>query len=808
MAIDDQDGRTPRQLTLRGIQTGDPEVPFDPVDSYGSGDLPEMSDKQKKILKDAQKKFERCQKFYSISRARQLDDLKFAEADSYNGYQWPNDIKAGRDINQQPSLTVNKTRQHNLIIINDQKKHKASMKFRPVGNGATSEAATIWDALARHIENQSSAEAAYSKGSEFQVKTGFGAWRITTKYIDDETFDQDIFIMPIPDPRVIYIDPDCKQADKSDMKFAFLFEDVTPEVLNQRFPQFHGHAPQAPLQGSSHDSWILSDKIRIAEYFRRVTTKDVLWSYDDPQTGEMKGILQSEMPKELIKAQIANKDARSRVVETHIILYYLIIGNRIMEEKVWPGKYIPIVPILGEETMIDGNYDCKGHTRALLDSQRMFNYWASAAVEYGALQNKIPYVAPASAIEGLQGYWDTANIENYSVLPYNHIDDDGNPIPKPERQQPPMSGPLYMEGMEQALKEMELVSGQYNNQMGQQGNERTGKAIQERQRQSDTATYHFVDNQAMAIRYTGMIIKDLIPKIYDTKRVMHILDIAGKSIEVTIDPDAKAAYTQELNEDAQAVKRVLNPAIGTFDVYADVGPEYATMQEEGWDSFLQILTQSPQLVTLIGDLALRNANFPMANEAADRMERMVPSQAKGNGPTVAEQHLQAENKALQAELQKLQQQVAKQGLQLVGKDQMREIDAYEAETKRIAAMQAALPTDPEALRQMIEQLAGDTMQTHLAAFMNAQNLINQAGVAGQPGGPNGQDAPQAGQPGMAPQGPGGGAPAGPPMGAGSPQPGAGPAPALPQLPAGGQAPQARPPVGLPNGVGNGGGGVR
>ena len=37
------------------------------------------------------------------------------------------------------------------------------------------------------------------------------------------------------------------------------------------------------------------------------------------------------------------------------------------------------------------------------------------------------------------------------------------------------------------------------------------------------ATYHFIDNQTIAIRYTGKILIDLIPKVYDTVRVKKIL---------------------------------------------------------------------------------------------------------------------------------------------------------------------------------------------------------------------------------------------------------------------------------------------
>jgi hypothetical protein len=76
------------------------------------------------------------------------------------------------------------------------------------------------------------------------------------------------------------------------------------------------------------------------------------------------------------------------------------------------------------------------------------------------------------------------------------------------------------EQMKIAQEEMMMVSGQYQAQMGENENAKSGVAINARQRQGDRATYHFIDNQAIAIRFTGKILIDLIPKIYDTKRVI------------------------------------------------------------------------------------------------------------------------------------------------------------------------------------------------------------------------------------------------------------------------------------------------
>jgi hypothetical protein len=212
----------------------------------------------------------------------------------------------------------------------------------------------------------------------------------------------------------------------------------------------------------------------------------------------------SEIPAEL-RDQVKALIVQSRDVAEPEIEWFKLAGNKIIDREQWLGKYIPIVPFIGEETVIEGEMDRKGHTRAQIDAQRIYNYWASAAVEQVALQTKTPYVARADAIEGRTEQWATANVKNWSVLVYNGIDEAGNPIPPPSRVEPPTMAQAYIQGMTIARQDLMSVTGQYQAELGMPSNERSGIAIQQRQRQGDTATYHYIDNQAKGIRQIGRI---------------------------------------------------------------------------------------------------------------------------------------------------------------------------------------------------------------------------------------------------------------------------------------------------------------
>jgi ribosomal protein S27AE len=177
------------------------------------------------------------------------------------------------------------------------------------------------------------------------------------------------------------------------------------------------------------NSWIDKDKIRIAEYFRKAAKRDTLVNH--PMRGPM---LLSDLPEGAEKEARGQPDVQKRDVVVPEITWYKIAGNKVIDKKPWPGRYIPLVRVVGEERFIDGKIERKGHTRNLKDAQRMYNYMSSANVEFIALQTKTPFIAAAEAIEGYESEWSRANLDNLPYLPYNAFDEQGNPIQKPQRE--------------------------------------------------------------------------------------------------------------------------------------------------------------------------------------------------------------------------------------------------------------------------------------------------------------------------------------------------------------------------------------
>lgn len=692
-------------------------------------------DRKTALVKEAKKRWQRCDTYESNARKNWLEDYKFCYADAYNMYQWPQNAQTARGFgtgDEKPCLTVNKTKQHVLQIVNDMRQNKTSVKIKPVGNEATYEAAQIYEGAIRAIEYRSNAQAHYISATKFQVISGLGYLKVKTAYVDDDTFDQELLIEALPDPLMGFMDPDSVEPDGRDMRFFFEYTDMPRDEFDIQYPAWKDKCAHVALENM--DGWIDEKHVRIAGYWYRSEVKDKLIEFTDPQTGAKSTIKKSETRgwtdelKEALEEQLDDPETRVRDIIGHEVKWCRIIGNEVAEEKDWPGSSIPIVPIVGEKTVIDGEMDRRGHVRSMLDAQRMLNYNRSASIEYGALQTKTPWLAGAMAIEG-QDSWASNNLDNFSVIVFNDRDDEGQPIQPPTKLPPPSAAPVYIQGAKDAADDMMAVSGQYQPVLGEPSNERSGKAIQERQRQGENATYHFIDHQAISIRRVGEIIMEVYPKIYDTKRTIKIMGEDGSDSDILLDPDAKQAYEKRKAETDEAAEQVImNPQIGKYDVISDVGPDFATRRQEAFNALSQIAAQDPALMSIIGDLVMLAADFPLADEAAERLRRMVPPQALGDtNPQVTQ--LQAQLASLGKLNEAMSAKLIEKQSKMVSYQEKRGVDEYKAVTDRMKVIFDHYGIPASMQMEMLHDLAVQEHQAGLglvdktvdASLQSAQN---------------------------------------------------------------------------------------
>ena len=674
------------------------------------------------ILTTARARMDMAISALSESREDEVDDLKFYAGSPDNCWQWPADVLAtrgavqGQTINARPTLTINKLPQHVRQVTNDQRQNRPSGKVIPADDKGDVEVAEIYNGMVRHIQYISDADVAYDTACENQVAYGEGYIRILTEYCDDKTFDQDLKIGRIRNSFSVYMDPLIQDPCGSDARWCFITEDIPRDEYERMYPD---SAPITTLQtlgvgDQNLSQWLNEDTIRIAEYFYVEVVRKTLNLYPGNVTA-FEGTPEDKM----LKMQFL-KPLKSRESDIKQVKWCKINGYEILEQSDWAGKWIPVVRVVGNEFEVDGRLYVSGLVRNAKDAQRMYNYWASQEAEMLALAPKAPFIGCGGQFEGYETQWKTANTQNWPYLEVNPdvTDGQGSMLPLPQRAQPPMASSGLLQAKAGASEDIKSATGQYNASLGMTSNERSGKAILARQKESDVGTYHYVDNLARAVRHITRQLVDLIPKIYDTERIARIIGEDGEVDNVKINPAQPEAMKKIIDQTGKVIDKIYNPGVGKYDVVVSTGPGYATKRQEALEAMAQLLQGNPQLWSVAGDLFVKNMDWPGAQEMSKRFAKTIDPKimADDEDPVVAAANQQVE--AMNAEMQNMHQmlvnvQNSMEARDLEIKEQANQIKIYEAETRRIAAVQAG----------MSEQQIQDIAMGVVAAALESNNLI-------------------------------------------------------------------------------------
>jgi len=384
------------------------------------------------------------------------------------------------------------------------------------------------------------------------------------------------------------------------------------------------------------------EDIRIAEYFYTEREKAMIIQLSDGTTG-----YSDEMPNKEALAAAGITVIDKRDTWRKKIKWCKLTAMQILEEGEWAGKFIPIVPVYGQEVRVDDKHKKFGLVRMAKDPQRMYNYWSTALTETVALAPKAKWLLAEGQDEGHENEWAMANIKAMPVLRYKQTDIEGRIAPAPTRLQPEPPPAGVMTALQGMNQDLQAVVGIFDPGQLPQGMQ-SGKSLQGQQQQADMTNFHYYDNLTRSIRHTGRIILDLIPKIYDRQRVMRIIGDDGKPEMVTIN---------EQGQDEQGVSKVLNDVtVGEYDVVMETGPGYNSKRQEAVDSMMGLLGADPTLMQTAGDLIFRNMDFPGAEVIADRLAAANPmAQIDDKSPIPPQVQMQLANAKQQ--IQQLQQQI-------------------------------------------------------------------------------------------------------------------------------------------------------
>lgn len=561
---------------------------------------------QDEILETARKRFD-----LAVEAEIEIRELGHEDTRFRAGHQWPDDIRKSRENDRRPCLTINRIPQFVRQVTNDQRQNRPSIKVSPVDDKADVETAKIFQGMIRHIEYNSNADVAYDTAFEGAVVPGRGYFRLLTDYCDPLSFEQEILVKRIRNPDSVYLDPHSVEPDGSDANWGFIFDDIPKEEYKAEYPdsEVASMTDWDSLVQQTPD-WITKDSVRVAEYFYK-TFEDVDLVLIADAQGQTQVVNKKELPEILPEGLSVLQERKSRVP---VVKWCKINSIEILEETDWPSKFIPIIPVYGDDLLVDGKRVFEGIVRHAKDPQRMYNYWSSSETETIALAPRAPWIGYEGQFEDHEDEWKTANIRNHAFLQVKPMTIGGQQAPLPQRNvfEPPVQA--ITQARMQAADDLKSTTGIYDASLGARSNEASGIAIQRRNQQSQTNNFHFVDNLTRSLRHAGRIMVEMIPKVYDTPRAVRVLGEDGQSEIVRIN---------EVFE-KNGEQKIYDLGAGKYDVIVETGPSYATKRQEAVASMIDLTKVAPQIAQIAGDLMVRNMDWPGSQEIADRLKKTLP----------------------------------------------------------------------------------------------------------------------------------------------------------------------------------------
>ena len=610
----------------------------------------EKQEEDQKIITQAVKRFKRATEAESDNRAKALEDLKFKAGD-----QWPADLRAQRNTDKRPCITINDMPTFCHQIENDIRQNRPGINISPSGLQANKESAEVYAGMIRAIERNSAAEIAYDTAVTSAIDIGFGYFRVMTEFEKDNSFDQIITVKRIRNAFTVLLDPDRQEPDGCDARWGFISELMTRGEFKDKYPDAQEVAWNERSIGQEQKYWVTKDQIRVAEYFSITHEYRTLVMLSNNFAG-----FEDELD-DTVKAQIASGELtedKRREVEVQKVMWYRLTSYEVLESQEWLGKYIPIIEVLGDEIDVEGRVSRFGIIRNAKDPARLKNYWTTMKAEFIALQPKAPTIGPEGSFDGHENQWKVANIKQMPYLEYVPVILENGQVAPPPTRQPPLQVPQgYVEAEAGAAQDKMRTTGiRFDASLQERTYDESGKALHEIRRNTDIGSFHYADNLARSLRHAGRVYIDLIQKMAVKQRIFTILNEDGSDSVIKIDPTmSKAVGKVQQQDQTQPPMKVFNPKIGNYEVTVTIGPSFATRRIEAQEQITKLMSSlaqvSPQAAAALAPLIAKYSDFPGSTEAYKALLSTLPPQMQQAEIQNLPPQAQAMIAALQKQLQ-------------------------------------------------------------------------------------------------------------------------------------------------------------
>lgn len=621
------------------------------------------------ILERARKFYERAQQWWSSNHSIGTEDVRFARL----GEQWHKQDEERRRLECRPCETFNKMPSFIRQVVNDARQNKPAIKVHPADDKADPPTAELLNGLIRNIEVISNADAAYDTGIEHGADRGFGFWRVNTRYACDDSFEQDIIIERIVNSFSVFGDYRSEAVDSSDWNECIIATTLPKDEYEREYP--NAEKVNWDFDFKTTPDWFDGENVTVGEYWLREKVESEIVALSD---GTVRKVEEVERLSRELTTEGISVVGEPRTVESYKVTQYILSGAEVLKTVPWAGRYIPIVPVYGEEIIDETG---KRHFRSLIHgakgAARMYNYMRNTGIEMVGLAPKVPFIGKKGAFDGDEN-WQNVNSASIPYLEY-----EGTERPTRDGYVGVPQG-VIQETLS-ANDDMKAIIGLHDASLGVRSNETSGKAIRARQMEGDTATFHFGDNQNRAIRHTGLILINLIPKVYNTQRMIRVLGEDMKPRTVPLMQPVEEPDTQ-----GNVATRVYDLTVGKYDLTVSSGPAYTSRREEANEVMTAVVQAYPDSAPILAPRIMKNLEIPDADEISQEFDALNPAKQKqqqGLPPEVEQQMQEGMQliQQLQAENAQLKGEQGVNGQQMRIKEVELEIKRVELQTKQVQA---------------------------------------------------------------------------------------------------------------------------
>jgi len=624
------------------------------------------------IVKDAQELYTDAIDATGEQRRQIEEDLAFS--DPSDPQQWEADVKKQRESDpggKRPCLVMDQVGQYVSNVAGQVEQRPPALHAVPVGGGADRKVAESLDGLFRHIEHTSRAQQHYARVLTSAARAGVGYIVVRPEYTDRALGYQEPRISSEPDPLRVVLDPWSIELDGSDANHGFL---LTPYSHREWERQFGEKSPKVNFGDMSGrqskderesviaaEMWKIEDQKKNIIVFLNRKGEEVSLPEDDFHIANQRGE---------VGRYVRNYHDKYRCVK-----WARLSGAEVLtKETEYPASGIGIVPVYGYVGWSDGRMRYCGIPRRARHPQQAYNFFMSEIRAYMNQAPKAPWVAPVAAIKGFEKLWDRAANESRATLPFNHKDENGDPIPPPARTPIAINLTNLMAGAEQALKDIQASLGMYYASLGAPSNETSGVAIDSRKEQGEAATAHFPAHLAAGLGQVGKLVMEMVPRLIDTKRQVRILSIDETPGEIVVDPEQQDAVQEQ-----EGAPLSINPNVGKYDVRVVVGSSFSTQRQQAQEAYTEMMRASPEMMPAIAPLWAQTLDVPYADKLAQVLTAVAPPEVKA----ILQPNDQQTSATLKAENEQLK--LALQEATAVASEAQEEITEIHAELASVKA---------------------------------------------------------------------------------------------------------------------------